>query len=101
MADGALDVYLNDHMAGAVMGCDLAEQIRDRNEGTGLGEVMASLATEIDRDRESLAELMERLGTRGNPVKKGVGWLAEKASRVKLSGASSGDPELGTFLALR
>ena len=37
MADKAMDVYLNDHLAGAMLGSDLAEQLRDENEGTPLG----------------------------------------------------------------
>lgn len=100
MADRALDIYLNDHMAGATAGCDLAEDLRDRNEGTPLGEVLTSLAHEIAQDREVLADLMARRGTSANPVKQGVAWLAEKAGRVTLSGASSGSAELGTFLGL-
>jgi hypothetical protein len=38
MADRAMDVYLNDHLAGATLGSNLAEQIRDRHEGTPLGD---------------------------------------------------------------
>jgi hypothetical protein len=44
-----MDVYLNDHLAGAMLGSDLAEQIRDRHEGTPLGDVMGSIAPEIER----------------------------------------------------
>ncbi len=40
MADRAMDVYLNDHLARARLGSNLAEQIRDRHEGTSLGDVM-------------------------------------------------------------
>ena len=42
MADKAMNVYLNDHLSGAVLGTDLAEQIQARNEGTTLGELMGS-----------------------------------------------------------
>ena len=71
MADKTIDVYLNDH-----------------------------LAEEIEQDRQTLSDLMERLGRSKNPVKQATTWLAEKASRVKLTGMSSGEGELGTFLAL-
>ena len=100
MAERALDIYLNDHLAGATMGCEIAEDLRDQNEGTPLGERMASLAAEIDSDRETLVGLAERLGTTSNPVKKGTAWLAEKASQLKFSGATSGNRQLGNFLAL-
>jgi hypothetical protein len=100
MADKALDVYLNDHLAGAMLGTELAEQIQAQNDGTALGEVMESLAPEIEQDRQTLIELMQQLDSSKNPVKQATAWIAEKASRVKLSGISAGEPELGTFMAL-
>ena len=100
MPDRAMDVYLNDHLAGAMLGSDLAEQIRSRHEGTPLGGVMESIAREIEEDRETLLELMERMGVSKNPVKQMTGWVAEKASRVKFSGVVTGEPEHGAFLAL-
>jgi hypothetical protein len=100
MADKALDVYLNDHLAGAMLGTELAEQIQAQNDGTALGEVMESLAPEIEQDRQTLIELMQQLDSSKNPVKQATAWIAEKASRVKLSGMSAGEPELGTFMAL-
>ena len=36
MADKALEIYLNDHLAGAMLGTDLAEQIRERERGRSL-----------------------------------------------------------------
>ena len=95
-----LDVYLNDHLGGAMLGGDLAEQIRDQSKGTPLGEVMTRIAAEIEEDRDTLVELMERVGASRNPVKQVTGWVAEKASRVKFSGATSGDADLGNFMAL-
>jgi hypothetical protein len=100
MAERALDIYVNDHRAGATMGSEIAAHLRDQNEGRPLGELMAPVAAEIDADRQTLDDLAERLGTSSNPVKQGVAWLAEKASQVKFSGVTSGNPELGTFLAL-
>jgi hypothetical protein len=100
MADKPMDVYLNDHLAGAMFGSDLANQIRAQTEGTALGEVMQSVAVQIEEDRETLLDLMERMGTPKNPVKQATTWVAEKASRVKFRGLTSDEPGLGTFLAL-
>ena len=100
MADKALDTYLNDHLGGAMLGSDLAEQIRDRSEGTPLGDQMAKIAPQIEEDRQTLIELMEALGTSKNPVKQASAWVAEKASRLKFAGWSSGEPEFGLFMAL-
>jgi len=100
MGDRAIDVYLNDHLAGATLGSDLAEQIRERHEGSRLGELMNAIAPEIEQDRQLLVDLMERLNTSQNPIKQATGWLAEKASRVKFSGIGSGEPDEGAFMAL-
>jgi len=100
MANKAIDVYLNDHLGGSELGSDLAGQLRDQNEGTPLAEVMKTIAAEIEEDRDTLLDLMEELGTSRNPIKQVGGWMAEKASRIKFSGAGSGEPDHGTFMAL-
>ena len=100
MADNAIDVYLNDHLAGAMLGSDLAEQIQARNHGTALGQLMESLAPQIEQDRQTLIELMQRLDSSKDPIKQATAWIAEKASRAKFSGMTSGERELGTFMAL-
>ncbi len=100
MADNAIDVYLNDHLAGAMLGSDLAEQIQARNHGTPLGDLMESLAPQIEQDRQTLIELMQQMDSSKNPVKQVTAWIAEKASRAKFSGMTAGEPELGDFMAL-
>jgi hypothetical protein len=100
VAHKAMDVYLNDHLGGATLGVDLAAQIGEHAEGTPLADVMDTLHAEIEADRETLAGLMESLGVTRNPVKQATGWLAEKATRVKFSGLSSGERDHGLFLAL-
>jgi hypothetical protein len=44
--------------------------------------------------------LMERMDVSTNPAKQATGRLGEKSSRVKFSGAMSGEPEQSAFLAL-
>jgi hypothetical protein len=99
MAD-ALTTYLNDHLAGATFGSDLAQQLQQRTDGSPLGETLRSLSTQIDEDRETLIDLMERLSTARNPVKQATAWVAEKASRVKLGGVTASETGLATFTAL-
>ena len=99
MADKAMDTYLNDHLAGSTLGVDLAKQIRDGSEAP-LRELMERIAAEIEEDRETLIELMDRIGTSKNPVKKATAWMTEKASRAKFSGLSSGEPDVGGLMAL-
>ena len=100
MTDRAMDVYLNDHMAGAMLGSELAEQIRDRHEGTPLGDLMRSIAAQIEEDRQTLIDLMEQMNVSRNPFKQASGWLAEKASRVKFSGLTSGELDQSAVMAL-
>ncbi len=100
MPDKAIEIYLNDHLGGAMLGSALAEQIRDYSEGTPFEAEMAKLAREIEEDRQALLVLMDALDISRNPVKQVTGWLAEKASTVKFSGAASGDPDHGFFMAL-
>jgi hypothetical protein len=100
MADRAIDVYSNDHLAGAMLGSDLAEQIRQRHEGSPIGELISSIAPEIEADRQQLVDLMERMDVTRNPIKQATGWLAEKTSRLKFSGIASGEPDQSAFMAL-
>ena len=100
MADSAMDTYLNDHLAGAMFGSELAEHLQARTEGTSLGELMKPLASEIEEDRQTLIDLMGRMGTTRNPIKQATTWLAEQASRAKFGGLTASETGLGTFLAL-
>jgi hypothetical protein len=100
MADKAMDIYLNDHLAGAMLGSDLAKQIRARSGGTPLGDIMRSVAPQIEEDRQTLITLATHLGTSKSRLKQVAGWVAEKASRIKLMGLTSGEAELGLFMSL-
>ena len=100
MADKPIDLYLNDHMGGATLGTELASQIGDRNDRTPLGDLIAPVAADVEEDRQVLDDLMDRLDVSRNPVKQAGGWLAEKWSRVKFSGAGSGEADHGNFMAL-
>ena len=100
MPDKAMDVYLNDHLAGAMLGIELAQQLRSRNAGTPLGDAMVALTPQIEMDRQTLIGLMQRIGSPRNPFKQAGAWLTGKSSRVKFWGLTSGEPELGNFMAL-
>jgi hypothetical protein len=85
-----LGIYLNDHYAGAVAGAQLARRAAQANRGTRYGDVLATLAAEIDEDRQSLKLIMQRLGVRPDPAKAAVAWSAEKLGRLKLNGQLTG-----------
>jgi hypothetical protein len=97
-SDEALAVYLNDHLAGSAAGVELAEKLRDNNQGTELGKAMVALHHDITEDRETLEELMRHLDVERHPVKEAAGWMLEKVSRLRLNPALTGSPELTRLL---
>jgi hypothetical protein len=80
-----LSTYLNDHLAGATGGLELAKRTRGSNKGTPYGEVLERLETEIGDDRETLKAIMDRLDVEKNQLKVSLGWMAEKVGRLKLN----------------
>ena len=97
-SDEALAVYLNDHLAGAAAGIELAEKLRDNNQGTELGRVMVGLHHDITQDRGALEELMRHLDLERHPVKEAAGWMLERLSRLRLNPALTGSAELTRLL---
>jgi hypothetical protein len=85
-----LAIYLNDHHAASVAAVALARRAAQRNRDTGYGEVLATLAEEIEEDRQTLKLIMQRLGIRPDPAKAAVAWSAEKLGRLKLNGQLTG-----------
>lgn len=82
-----LAIYLNDHLAGATAGVELARRSRGANEGTPFGEFLTTLTEEIEEDRETLEKVMEAVGARRDRLKVGGAWAGEKVGRLKLNGS--------------
>jgi hypothetical protein len=99
-ADKHLSIYLNDHLAGATIGVELARRTRGRNRGTTLGSYLERLASEIEADRETLVRLMAELGIRRDRLKTFGAWATEKAGRLKLNGQLTGYSPLSRLLEL-
>ena len=78
-----LSTYLNDHLAGATVGVELARRARGNNERSELGAFLERLAAEIEEDREALVAVMDRLDIGKDRVKVAAGWLTEKVGRLK------------------
>jgi hypothetical protein len=86
MSRTLLGIYLNDHLAGAMAGVDLARRlVRTEGEWAGNGK-LERLAEEIEQDRGALLEIMAALGEPVRRAEVWAGWAAEKASRFKLNG---------------
>lgn len=95
-----LAIYLNDHLAGATAGLELARRAASSNEGSDYGHFLDRLAGEIHEDRESLFELMRTVDVGVDRIKVLGGWAAEKAGRLKLNGRLRGYSPLSRLLEL-
>lgn len=81
-----LGIYLNDHLAGAMGGLELARRALRNNRGTPFEADLDRLAREIEEDRATLEGLMERLRIPRSQMKPPVAWALEKVGRLKLNG---------------
>jgi hypothetical protein len=95
-----LAIYLNDHLAGATGGVELARRARSSNRGTQLGEALAAVCAEIEADRSTLERVLDQLGVRRNSAKLAGAWAAEKLGRLKLNGRLSGYSPLSRLIEL-
>lgn len=95
-----LDVYLNDHLAGSAAAVELVERIRASNEGTPLAAHLEQLGPEIEKDRDTLGDVMQRLGVQRSSPKQAAGKVLETLSRLRLNERITGSPEVTRLLEL-
>jgi hypothetical protein len=95
-----LAIYLNDHLAGATGGVELARRARSSNRGTKWGEALEGICAEIEADRATLERVMQQLEISRNAAKIAGAWTAEKLGRLKLNGRLTGYSPLSRLLEL-
>ena len=83
---GLLGVYLNDHLAGATAGSELAKRMARSHQGQEEAGPLRRLAAEIGQDRSALLNIMASLGVTVRIYKVSAAWLGEKAGRLKFNG---------------
>jgi hypothetical protein len=93
-------IYLNDHLAGSVVGTRLAHRIAQHNEGNRYGSEAARLAEEIQEDKATLEELMDRLGVRQKKARLAIAAVTEMAGRLKPNGRLIGYSPLSRVVEL-
>jgi hypothetical protein len=91
LGEDRLSIYLNDHLAGATVGARLARRIAGSD---GDGDVLDAIAAEIEEDRATLIEVMQRLGVGQDHVKIALAWGTEQVSRLKFNGGLLGHSPL-------
>ena len=81
-----LEIYLDDHWAGAGAGRALMKRIERSNRKTQWSEKLSWLVAEIESDIEELERLRNTLGFDGGMLKRQLALAAERAGRFKLNG---------------
>lgn len=93
-------IYLNDHLAGSVVGSRLVRRIVKHNEGNHYGSEAARLAEEIEQDKETLESLMDRLGVRKKKTRLAIATVGETLGRLKPNGRLIGYSPLSRVVEL-
>lgn len=82
-----LGIYLNDHLAGATGGAQLALRAAAAHRGQAVGgAALQQFAGEVGEDRAELIAIMRTLGIALRAYKIYAGWIGERAGRLKLNG---------------
>ena len=100
MGDRLVSIYLQDHMAGARVGTELARRVLAQNADTPYEAELADVCADIEKDREVLSDVMSRLDVSGSAVKEGAAWLGEKVGRLKLNGRVAGYSPLSRLVEI-
>lgn len=95
-----LAIYLNDHLAGSVVGTELAKRALRENRGSSFGEFLEWLLGQILEDRATLERLMAELGVSESRVKRAFALALERVGRLKLNGQLTGYSPLSRLVEL-
>jgi hypothetical protein len=93
-------IYLNDHLAGAIGGQELARRSLGQNRDNEFGAFLAELVTEIEEDRATLENMMSALDVGKDRLKVSAAWAVEKVGRLKLNGQVTGYSPLSRLVEL-
>ena len=95
-----LEVYLNDHLAGATAGVNVAQQAAERHRSTELGPFYAEIASEIKADFDTFEGLMESLGVGKSATKTALAEVGSKLAELKFGDDDPDSPQLGDVVTL-
>lgn len=95
-----LGIYVQDHLAGAMVGLNVAKRALSENQDNDFGAVLRDLTTAIEQDRRTLIRIAASLGIGRDRIKETLAWLLEKAGRLKLNGQLTGYSPLSRVVEL-
>jgi hypothetical protein len=85
-AQDPLGIYLNDHLAGATAGLELARRVAGARQVPATGPDLQRFADDVAEDRAALLRIMGALGVPVRGYKVWAAWAGEKAGRLKFNG---------------
>jgi hypothetical protein len=85
-AQDPLGIYLNDHLAGATAGLELARRVARAGQIPAPQPDLRQFADEVSEDRIALLRFMGTLGVPVRGYKVWAAWAGEKAGRLKPNG---------------
>lgn len=95
-----LGIHLNDHLAGARAGLELARRMLGANRGTPLEEDLASIVAQVEEDKAELERIMEHAAIARSRAKEALGLAAERVGRLKPNGRLVGYSPLSRLVEL-
>ena len=78
-----LATYLNDHLAGATTGRELAKRALSNNRGTQFEATLEWLVKQLVEDRQALLGIMKAVDAPEDHIKKLAAFALERAGRLK------------------
>ena len=81
-----IEIYLNDHAAGAAGGVMLARRLARNNRRTLWADRLAEIAAAIEQDATTFASLRSAVGVEGGTLKRVGALMAERVGRLKPNG---------------
>lgn len=95
-----LNIYLDDHVAGATAGPQRAARLADAEAESKDADALAKFAADVAADFEALLALMETLGVQPSRLKAGLASVAEKLGALKPNGRVFDRSPLSTIVEL-
>lgn len=95
-----LEIYLNDHFAGASAGMRLARRVADAQRNGPFGRELDAIAVQVAEDRAALLEIMRKVSVEPRAVYAWTGRAAELAGRLKPNGRLVRRAQLSSLVEL-
>ena len=94
-----IETYLNDHLAGSTVAVELLEDLESSHDGEWR-TFFRVLRADIESDRGKLETLMKEMDIDQSKLRKGMGWLGEKFTELKMRVDDLTDGDLRLFESL-